>query len=286
LLATKHGNRTMPSAVETLDLRTNPATAPVQGKTPQPPARRHTDTRRYELKYLVEEVRARGVREFLRHHLEHDRYSLGHPGYAYPIYTLYLDSPGLGLYSATCQGHKNRYKLRLRYYDYNPDNPVFFEIKRRVGDVIIKERAPVVRASVARLLAGGYPWREDIAPGGDTEDFQVVRRFCELRDAINATPRVLVHYHREAWVSPRDAKLRVSFDRKLATARYQHTLVPPRWLRADLESVVLELKFNDRFPTWMQELVRNWDLYRCPMAKYVHCTDRLLPSGEGPGDLP
>jgi hypothetical protein len=79
-------------------------------------------------------------------------------------------------------------------------------------------------------------------------------------------------------------KLRVSFDRKLATARYHQSLRPARWLSAELNSVVLELKFNDRFPLWMQELVRNWDLYRSPMAKYVHCTDRVR--GALPGDLP
>jgi len=39
--------------------------------------------------------------------------------------------------------------------------------------------------------------------------------------------------------------------------------------------IILELKFDNRFPLWMQELVRNWDLYRTTMAKYVHCIDNV-----------
>jgi hypothetical protein len=134
---------------------------------------------------------------------------------------------------------------------------------------------------VARLLASWCPDPEDLAAGADTSDYLVLRRFCELGAAINASPRVLVHYFREAWVSPHDSKLRVSFDRKLATARYDNALQPRHWVDAKLTQVVLELKFNDRFPVWMQELVRSFDLYRCAMAKYVHCTDQLPRSSPG-----
>jgi len=59
-----------------------------------------------------------------------------------------LDNPGLSLCHATIDGVKNRFKLRIRFYDHVESNPVFFEIKRRVNDVILKERAAVRRASV------------------------------------------------------------------------------------------------------------------------------------------
>ena len=35
--------------------------------------------------------------------------------------------------------------------------------------------------------------------------------------------------------------------------------------------IVLEMKFDNRFPVWMRELVRNCNLYRTCMAKYVQC---------------
>jgi hypothetical protein len=244
------------------------------------PPRRHTSTSRYELKYMVDERCARGATDFIRAYLQRDRYAIRQMAYSYPIYSLYLDGPGLMLYSATCQGLKNRYKLRIRYYDYNPLTSAYFEIKRRVGDVIIKDRVAVRKSSVERLIAGACAMPEDLVESEDRGDYLVLRQFCELRDAIQARPRIIVQYRREAWVSEEDARLRVSFDRMLTTASYQGCLHPAHWVDAGLPAVVLELKFNDRFPLWMRELALDWDLHRTPMAKYVHCTDRLPRSGE------
>jgi hypothetical protein len=230
---------------------------------------------RFEFKYLVDERCARGVRDFVRGYLQRDRYALQPMSFSYPIYSLYLDTPGMKLYRATVEGHKNRYKLRLRYYDHEPHTPVFFEVKRRVHDVIIKLRTPVQRHAVSRLLAGACPRRDDLHDPDDAGDYEALLRFCEIRAAIEARPKVVVYYEREAWVGAHDSQLRVSFDRQAMSAHYDGTLRPQRWFNTNIPGVILELKFNDRFPVWMQELVENWDLYRTTMAKYVHCVDQL-----------
>jgi len=54
----------------------------------------------------------------------------------------------------TINGIKNRYKLRLRYYDTNAKSPVFFEIKRRMNNCILKQRGGVRQEFVAYLLSG------------------------------------------------------------------------------------------------------------------------------------
>ena len=76
---------------------------------------------RYELKYVIDGVTARGVRDFARSYLQRDEHAIAAMGYAYPIYSVYIDSPGLMLYHQTVQGQKNRYKLRVRYYDDKAD---------------------------------------------------------------------------------------------------------------------------------------------------------------------
>ena len=60
-------------------------------------------------------------------------------GNSYRICSLYIDSPQLFLYNQTVLGEKNRFKLRIRFYDDDPAHPAFLEIKRRVTDVILKE---------------------------------------------------------------------------------------------------------------------------------------------------
>ena len=82
---------------------------------------------RYELKYHVTETKALRIRDFVQGHLKVDEYSALQPGLSYPALSLYLDSDGLDTHWHTINGNRNRYKLRLRYYDDQPGTPVFFE---------------------------------------------------------------------------------------------------------------------------------------------------------------
>src|SRR3989304_8119057 len=102
---------------------------------------RHSlQTSRYELKYSVDEKQAMTLRDFIRGYLTPDPYTKAEEGNAYWVYTLYCDSPHLALYKSTKEGRKNRFKLRMRFYDDDPNHPVFLEIKSRFGEVIKKER--------------------------------------------------------------------------------------------------------------------------------------------------
>ena len=89
---------------------------------------------RWELKYIVPEETALGVREFVRPYLALDEYGVGRPNLSYPIHNLYLDSDDLRIYWGTINGDKNRYKLRIRFYEDNAKAPIFFadRVKRPV----------------------------------------------------------------------------------------------------------------------------------------------------------
>src|SRR6185369_4340800 len=95
---------------------------------------------RFELKYLITEKVALAVRDFVSSYLEIDEYGASRPNLSYPVHSLYLDSAGLRTYHTTVNGTKNRFKLRLRYYDDRLETPVFFEIKRRMNNCILKQR--------------------------------------------------------------------------------------------------------------------------------------------------
>src|SRR5262245_48745643 len=111
-------------------------------------------TNRFELKYVIDERTAGEVRRYVRQFLEPDEHTDPRGGVGYPVHSLYLDSYDLALARQTLTGKKNRFKLRIRFYDDDDESPVFFEIKKRVNDVIMKERAIVYRASVPKFLAG------------------------------------------------------------------------------------------------------------------------------------
>lgn len=227
-------------------------------------------TQRFELKYLVSEETARAVRQFVACYLKPDEFAATLPDNAYPVHSLYLDSPDLATYQAVQSGEKNRFKLRIRYYTED-DASVYFEIKRRTNEVISKMRAKVRRDAVRPLLAGEPPRLSHLARP-DGRQLGALQEFCRLMHLLRATPRSHVAYTREAWMSPLNNSMRVTFDRAVrcepefgATFRTRMgDSVAPFDAR-----VVLELKFVDRLPNWCGEMVRIFGLVRGGAPKYA-----------------
>src|SRR5678815_4985862 len=168
---------------------------------------------RFELKYLINETMAERVRDFVQCYLSMDEFSVGKPNYSYPVHSLYLDSDNLEIYWRTINGDKNRFKLRLRYYSDHPDSPVFFEIKRRMKDVIQKQRGGVRQDAVPLLLGGHFPATEHMI-SRDAKGLIAVQKFCSLMTQIHARPKSHIYYMREAYVSDND-EVRVTMDRKV-----------------------------------------------------------------------
>jgi len=232
---------------------------------------------RFELKYMIEESVALAVRDYVSTQLELDEFSVGKPNYSYPVHSLYLDSDDLQLYQSTINSEKNRYKLRLRFYNEQPDTPVFFEIKRRVDNAILKQRGGVKRAAVNGLLAGHMAEPAHLT-SKDPRQFFALQRFCALMKHLEAKPKVHVAYLREAWLPHDGNSVRVTMDRQVSddpepTARLSTQMRNPVPVFGD--SVILEIKFTGRFPLWLADMVRAFNLRPCSAAKYVDGIGRM-----------
>jgi hypothetical protein len=224
---------------------------------------------RFELKYLITDESALMVRDFVRSYLDFDEYSVGKPNYSYPVHSLYLDSDTLQLYWETINGNKNRYKLRLRYYSTEPDAPVFFEIKRRVNNCIMKKRGGVRQECVPLLLKGHLAQAEHLVSKAP-QQLVALQEFCHLSHMIQAKPKVHIYYMREAYVSD-DDQVRVTMDRKVFGEANLGYSITTEMQEANLSfpnQVILELKFTNRFPDWFKELVRVFGVMQCGAAKY------------------
>lgn len=234
---------------------------------------------RFELKYIITEDVAMQARSFVSSYLEIDEYGALRPNLSYPVHSLYLDSDDLILYRNTINGNKNRYKLRLRYYENRPTAPVYFEIKRRMNDAILKQRGPVKREAVDWLLAGHLPEPAHLV-SNDAKQLVAVQRFHQLMLHNGAKPKAHVVYDREAWISPHNNAVRVTMDRDVRcdpefTSRLSAEVDNPA--RPFGTKVVLELKFTGRFPDWFRELVHVFSLAQCSAAKYA---DGVAKMGE------
>lgn len=225
---------------------------------------------RFELKYFVSETTAARVRDFVRCYLGMDEFSVGKPNFSYPVHSLYLDSDNLEIYWRTINGDKNRFKLRLRYYSDNPDSPVFFEIKRRMKDVIMKQRGGVRCEAVPLLLGGHFPEPEHLVRK-DASTLVAVQKFCQLMTELHAKPKSHIFYQREAYVSD-DDQVRVTMDRSIYSEPHLEPYVKVKMTKPAQSftgMVVLELKFTNRFPNWFRELVRMANVMQAGAPKYV-----------------
>jgi hypothetical protein len=226
---------------------------------------------RFELKYMMDEAKAQAVREVISSHLELDENGVGKPDYSYPVHSLYLDSPDLYTFWSTINGDKNRFKLRIRFYNESPATPVFFEIKRRMNNCIMKQRGGVKKDAVERLLRGHLPGPGDLL-SQDPKSLVAVQRFLELVERIGAVPQAHVCYQREAYVDPVSDNVRVTFDRHVLTEprkrpTFETAMVDPS--RPFGNRVILELKFTDRFPDWLRHVVESFNIMQCGAAKYA-----------------
>lgn len=241
---------------------------------------REMQLQRWELKYIIPETTAQAVRRFVSGYTVLDDYGVGKPDNSYPIHSLYLDSEALTIYWHTINGNKNRFKLRLRFYDNQPDSPVFFEIKRRMNNAILKQRGGVRRKSVDYILAGHLPQPDHLVKQGNPKELVALQRFSQYLKEYKAVPKAHIHYLREAWVSPYDNSLRVTFDRNVLisaepTARLETAQINPTCVFG--KDVVLEFKFTGRFPDFLRECTRVFGLTTTTAAKYA---DGIALKGE------
>jgi hypothetical protein len=116
-------------------------------------------------------------------------------------------------------------KLRIVFYDNEWKRPAFLEIKRRVAEVICKDRAMISREGVRQILSGGVaapaPILRIVRDWFRASDARMWRRiFWRFANLSQATGAIFVSYYREIWEAPNDDELRVTFDRYIHGSRY------------------------------------------------------------------
>ncbi len=226
---------------------------------------------RYECKYLIDEGLAQEINSFVSPFVQPDFFALRGQNNSYAVNSLYLDSLNHELYHSTIHGNENRFKLRIRGYSSDPDAPLFVEVKRRANSVILKSRALVSRQAMDEFLRGA-PLSPDVLL--DNPEF---KEFQSLVLRIAARPVVYVGYIREAYEVDGAEPVRITFDRQLRNAEcatlasFDFDSLP--WQETPCEKVVLEIKYTDAYPSWAEQLVREFQLDKCSVAKYVMCLE-------------
>jgi hypothetical protein len=249
-------------------------------RAPAPAARAkqaiRTAFQRFEFKYWVTEPLAQRVLDFALPYLERDAYAVSRD--ASRNTTLYLDTRGFQF----CDNHLNlsadRSKLRIRVYGRPFGELAFFECKRKVKTVTLKERFALPIDEVENVLS-----RRAVGCEISEEARRTLGDFVFQMYLHRAVPKLFVSCFREAFESRiLGEDVRLTIDRELV---YQHAqnfgFAPSERHWVDLREgddtrpwhgrrrAMLELKFNGSPPRWMTELVRHFNLQREAFSKYT-----------------
>jgi len=222
---------------------------------------------RFELKYLITLQQAELFKSALRTYLVPDEH--GNNNGRYALASLYYDSPDLHCYWEKEDGLKFRRKLRIRRYETDEvltdETPVFLEIKQRIDRVTQKRRAILPYGEALRLC------NDRQIPSNGLGDKALLDEIYVFLWQYDLRPASLVRYDRQAFMGTEyDIGLRVTFDTSLSFQARQLHLHEQHYGLPMLpaNSVVMEIKVNERIPYWLTDLIAAHNLQRIGVSKY------------------
>lgn len=219
------------------------------------------DTRsiyRSERKYLISYPAAAGLKTRLNAFLHSDEH--GEKG-AYRVKSLYYDTPDGRDYREKLDGLEKRQKLRLRIYD-EEQSAAKLELKSKNGDLQHKTSLEVSRSD-AKLLAQGI-YTPLFAYNGE----EAMKLYAMLT-LHRYRPAVIIEYDRTAF-SYREFDVRLTFDSHIRSSETNLDLYERQlpWNPVFRDAVILEVKFNQTLPNFIQKLLQPYHLTAVSFSKY------------------
>lgn len=226
--------------------------------------------RRFEWKYCITPEQTAELAETFELQAQRDAYCMGPEG-TYHVRSLYYDTPDLRFYHESKERLKIRRKLRVRNYGAQE---FFLEIKRKIESQVVKERVRIPGHQVAGALNGADP--RTLMEGRSESDLRTLERFRQNVKTLGLVPTLQITYTRRAWIGRTDPNLRITLDRELRgrTQPGSDALFEEGMLFDFEPRHVLELKFVNRPPRWLLDVVTGGHLKRTRFSKYCEGIDR------------
>lgn len=230
---------------------------------------------RFELKYIVSHDRVGPFIDALSPYLVDDRHVADDRGY--PVYSVYWDSDDWTLFWEKVEGLKDRRKLRIRRYADGQHG--FVEIKHRTDRTLQKRRTRLPLSRIYETFRGmnDEDWSQTGPEADEGAADPVVAEATFLRERFRLRPRMAVSYRRRAFFGAFDPDLRITFDSRLQYDPHALDIARPfetgRYI-IDPRAVIMEVKFSERAPVWLCNLVSAFDFKMTRLSKYCSAVDR------------
>ncbi len=220
---------------------------------------------RHELKYIISEGEHKLLATRIKACLKQD-YHASLSGGEYLIRSLYFDDPFDSALWEKTSGVGSRDKFRIRIYNYS-DSAIKLERKHKEGQYIKKDSVSISREDCEEIMRGKFECLK-------RNESPFAMQFYGIFVSNHLRPKVLVDYTREPYVFPAE-DVRITFDKDVRTALRCTDLFNPNVVTYpvwDLRNcMILEIKFNESLPLYVQELLTLGAAERTAASKYVFC---------------
>lgn len=182
----------------------------------------------------------------------------------YHIRSLYFDNVFDKALQERLDGIEVREKFRIRFYNMD-DSYIKLEKKSKFNNLCGKRSARVTREQCDQLIAGEYHWL--LETGHPLCEELYAKMSCQL-----LRPRVLVDYMRKAYVYE-PGNVRVTLDYNIRTGLSSIQMFDAvTTMPSDLTNpIVLEVKYDEYFPTLIQDAVQLKHRRTTSFSKYASC---------------
>ena len=218
---------------------------------------------RHELKYHITPAELTVLRGVLAPVMQLD--PNGNENNEYHIRSLYFDTINDDALEEKIAGVGNRKKYRIRIYNFS-DKVIKLECKSKYGDLISKQSVSIPRELAEQLIAG------------DPDGLQRMRHpllhdvYREMRTRL-LRPAVIVDYVREAYIHQAE-EVRITFDKQVRTGLYSVDMFNPQiptYPVLDDPVEILEVKFDEFLPSYIQSVLSSITAQRSAVSKYTWC---------------
>lgn len=233
---------------------------------------------RYEKKYLVPNYMLDNLRARFSGFVRPDLYSNEDASgrLQYTVRSIYFDSNDMGFFNEKIAGVMDRRKLRVRGYNvWEPGSNVVLEIKKKLGDRILKHRADLKYSDLEKLLYNGQIEKYIFARNGTDikRSIDDASRFLFHYKRRQLKPTCLIVYEREAYHGKFNSDIRVTFDKNIRSRNYPdlNQLYTDTDLRPLFkEHFILEVKYSyGNMPDWIKTIIYEFKLRVEALSKYV-----------------
>jgi hypothetical protein len=232
---------------------------------------------RLEYKFLVPLNRLNELREAIRPFVFLDEYAEREKNNEYTVRSIYYDTMRLDDYRDKISGIKVRKKLRIRgYNEKKQESVVFLEVKRKSENYVAKNRAPLLYNNLDLLLNTSDCENYLIKKKSYLDAKNDAMKFFYLLKLKNCSPVALITYEREAYFSKHDTTLRITIDKNLRSSALPNNseLYRDTGLKLAMPGyLIIEIKFFNGFPHWLQKIISSFELNRRALSKYTICVD-------------